>query len=302
MNNMKQIFYPGSECLYFKLYLEPICADNILIDLISNFINKLQEQTLLKKWFFIRYSDTDFHIRFRIFVNDKNNIGKIINLFYSEFSNNGNNSRVWNIQIDTYKREIDRYGSLFIEDSESLFCNDSECIIPIIELVKEERNEDIRWMIALKLIDSTLSDFSYTLEKKSAFLSIISEAFKAEFNLLDSRNTFKDKYREHKESITKLFSAEHNNSVFDQAFKLINIKSSKDVSYIENINTNIKKNNINKERILNDLLSSHIHMMMNRLFQTNNRAHELVVYDLLDRYYIGKIARNKYDKTQESSY
>lgn len=39
------------------------------------------------------------------------------------------------------------------------------------------------------------------------------------------------------------------------------------------------------KRLLNDYLGSYAHMLMNRLFRSKNRVHEMVVYDLLYRHY-----------------
>ncbi len=44
---------------------------------------------------------------------------------------------------------------------------------------------------------------------------------------------------------------------------------------------------------LNHLMSSFIHMSMNRLFRAKNRVHELVCYDYLYRYYKSAIARSQ---------
>jgi thiopeptide-type bacteriocin biosynthesis protein len=46
---------------------------------------------------------------------------------------------------------------------------------------------------------------------------------------------------------------------------------------------------------INDLLCSYIHMMINRLFRTQQRKHELVLYDYLFRYY-DAIIRRKNDE------
>jgi thiopeptide-type bacteriocin biosynthesis protein len=43
---------------------------------------------------------------------------------------------------------------------------------------------------------------------------------------------------------------------------------------------------------LNALLTSMIHMTMNRWFRNKNRLHELVIYDFLSRYYTSEIAKN----------
>jgi hypothetical protein len=47
--------------------------------------------------------------------------------------------------------------------------------------------------------------------------------------------------------------------------------------------------------MIDTLLLSYIHMMMNRLFMAKNRMHELIIYDFIRRYYTSENAkaRNK---------
>jgi len=47
---------------------------------------------------------------------------------------------------------------------------------------------------------------------------------------------------------------------------------------------------------LNGLLSSHIHMLCNRLFISNQRFHEFVIYYLLAKHYKSTLAQLKYKK------
>ena len=42
------------------------------------------------------------------------------------------------------------------------------------------------------------------------------------------------------------------------------------------------------------LMGSYIHMLINRLFKSKQRLHEMVIYDFLFRYYKSEIAKKKY--------
>ncbi|HBX51207.1 MAG: hypothetical protein A2275_06955 [Bacteroidetes bacterium RIFOXYA12_FULL_35_11] len=64
-------FIPGSEWLYYKIYCGPKTADTIIENVFLPVSSKLFENSLIKKWFFIRYSDSDLHLRFRILLNDR---------------------------------------------------------------------------------------------------------------------------------------------------------------------------------------------------------------------------------------
>ena len=55
----------------------------------------------------------------------------------------------------------------------------------------------------------------------------------------------------------------------------------------------LEVSNLLSKDILYSFLKSHIHMMINRLFRTQQRTYELVIYDCLSRYYSSFLARNK---------
>ena len=74
-------------------------------------------------------------------------------------------------------------------------------------------------------------------------------------------------------------------------FELLNIRSTENKTITESI-----KNNTAHFNELNNLMSSYIHMTMNRLFKSKQRIHEMVVYDILFRYYKSELAKQKYAK------
>ena len=49
---------------------------------------------------------------------------------------------------------------------------------------------------------------------------------------------------------------------------------------------------------LKSLISSIIHMSMNRIFMSRQRMHEMVIYDFLFRHYKSAIARDRYKKVE----
>lgn len=63
MNKIHRTFIPGSQWVYIKLYTGEKTADDLLIQVIAPVIKKVQKAQHIKKWFFIRYSDPDFHLR-----------------------------------------------------------------------------------------------------------------------------------------------------------------------------------------------------------------------------------------------
>lgn len=87
MKSIQRTFLPGCQWVYIKLYTGNKIADDMLIQVISPVIKELKKKTYIDKWFFIRYTDPDFHLRIRLWVIDVQYIGEIICLFQKKFIN-----------------------------------------------------------------------------------------------------------------------------------------------------------------------------------------------------------------------
>lgn len=293
MKQKQQLFLPGSEWVYFKLYTGLKTADKVLFE-ISDIVDILLTSNQIKKWFFIRYSDPDFHLRIRMLLNDKQCIGPVINLFHERLQPLVNNHLIWKIQLDTYNRELERYGNESIEEAESIFCIDSACIVLLLRKLQENENEDYRWIVALKLIDVMLSNFSYDDISKKELLFKLNNSFKNEFgfNKYNSKQ-FNSNYRYKKNLIENALGDSINDSYLLSLYSPIGKMSETLLPIINELKRKIK---INKQDTLDSLLSSYIHMSLNRLFRSKNRAHELIIYDMMYRYYDSMYARKKYNR------
>ena len=102
------------------------------------------------------------------------------------------------------------------------------------------------------------------------------------------------KFRENKNLIEAVLANKETSDDFDRYLKPIEKRSIHLRPTIDELNLKLKKTN--KSVSVETLLSSYIHMSLNRLFISKNRIYELVLYDFLRRYYTSEIARNKYVK------
>lgn len=282
MKQIQRIFYPGDKWLYFKIYTGIKTADNILIFALFPLLKKLMKEKKISKCFFIRYTDPGFHIRFRILVPDKNDTGYIINLWHSKLKKYCDDTLINRIDISTYSRELERYGEHTMELSESVFSIDSECILSILNLLLK-KDDNLRWMIALRMIDAFFNDIDYGLKEKAAYIEKMSEGYKMEFgyNMYNAKQ-LNAIYREKRGAIVSVLSATQENADMLEAINIIK-KRSKKIRRLIKEEGKLPDNNI----------SSYIHMMMNRLFRTKNRIHELLIYDFLSRYYKSEMAKLK---------
>jgi thiopeptide-type bacteriocin biosynthesis protein len=264
-------------------------VEKILVEDIPVIISKIKRNYLIDKWFFIRYVDPDFHLRIRFLLKNKENTGQIIGTVNDRLSKLIKCGLVWKMQLDTYNRELERYGKHLIEEAESVFYTDSECVLSIIK--KLNGNENYRWMIALKLINELLSDFGLNMEEKQKLMENLNKSFKAEFGFNEyNSKQFNSKFRENK----KLVESVLNNTLNENAFIPLLQPIKKRTKALMSVITQIK-NKSGKDEKVNELLKSYLHMTLNRLFRSRNRQHEMVLYDFMFRYYTSELAKQKYN-------
>ena len=286
MSDLQRTFIPGDRWLYFKIYTGFKTADQLVTDVIAPLCNELLSNRVISKWFFIRYSDPELHLRLRFLLTDTSKAGLPIGMLNEALQEYVRDGLVWKVQIDTYQREVERYGQTTMELSESLFFYDSQFFTEILSSLQDNEAETDRWRLALASVDTLLNDFGFDLPQKVEFISTVKENFVHEFGLLNSRSQLSDKYRVHKKSIEELLEEKDEkcrsiHSILRTRSKLLMPVASQIMQYVE------------KGEKLNALLSSYTHMMMNRWFRSRQRMHEAVVYDFLLKYYKSVVARKK---------
>ena len=292
-NEIQRSFIIGDEWSYFKIYTGFKTADAVLTGSLYPLANSLLSNQIIDKWFFIRYSDPKFHLRIRFHVNNPNHAPTVMMNFNQTIKKHVSNSLVWKVQADTYNRELERYGAETMELSETLFWHDSEMICKTIALDSVKQDENLRWLSGLKMIDVLLNDFGFSLSEKCDMFNTLQENFGKEFGInAEYRRQFGQKYRNEKAKIEKIL--DKNTEQDDEYVTLFNPifeKSEASKQVIKEIRAKITANG---NPALNDSLSSYIHMMLNRLFRTQQRTHELVLYDYLFRYYNSMQARQNF--------
>jgi len=290
---VQRIFVPGSEWVYLKIYTGQKTVETLLARDIPVLIRKMKKNDWIKKWFFIRYGDPDFHLRIRFLVQEEQFTGPILSLFYKQLNYYVKHNLIWKIQLDTYKREFERYGENLIEEAESFFHRDSECVLLLIKGLSISRNENYRWMIALKMIDSLLSDFSFDLNSKQRLMELLCNSFKTEFgfNRYNSKQ-FNVKFRANKQIVESVLNNNFSDNSFIKLYSPIQKRSKELKLPVDSFRLKMKKKRGNL--FLENLFFSYIHMMLNRLFVSHNREHELILYDFLKRYYTSEVVKNKY--------
>jgi thiopeptide-type bacteriocin biosynthesis protein len=288
---IKRNFIPGSEWVYFKIYTGIKTADEFLKNDLKTTIEELLSKSLIWECFYIRYHDNDFHLRIRFKISSIHNCLEVMSSMRAVLQPLMDQDIIWKVQLDTYKREMERYGST-IEASETVFFHDSIAIICALEFIENSDDIDLKWLYGLKLIDSLLCDFNVRLENKMLFLESLAVSYRQEMKPDKlSGKKINQKYANYKSKIESFFQNFKENNSFLNCLVIAKSNGIKQAVEL------IKEHDI---LMIDDILASHIHMTMNRLFTAHNRQTEYLCYEMLSRYYKTIEARKKYDPNYKS--
>jgi len=286
----RRYFCLGNKWIYYKIYMGTKTADTFLISSIQPIIDKLLKDNRIQKSFFIRFSDPEPHIRLRFLAIENSDIPVIIQKVKDEFEDLINDHIITKFETAIYKREIERYGGEgFIELSETLFFIDSLYALKLIQLVQYNKDENLRWKLAVAVIDQLVSEFGLSIEEKKKLFESLKVSFEKEFKVdKHLRKIIEKKYKEHSIEIHDIINRVKSGNLYEIAYKILAKKR-------EELIPNIKKidqSGLPRKKIIN-LLESYIHMSLNRIFISEPRLHELMMYYFLYRHYNGVFFRKK---------
>lgn len=272
---IQRTFICGSEWLYYKLYSGPKTLENILVHDILPMLDLLNSEGCIDTYFFIRYADPEYHIRLRIHLKDISHLAKVIECLRKALEGYIQNNIISRIVVDTYKRELERYRPHYIQDIEQLFFYDTQFILRYLSREEREAN---KWLVCIKYIDLLLNKCGFNLDDKINYTSQISTSFAEEIysNTTFTRKQINQKYRDNMKIIKEVMSE----CVSEYSLWIPELKN-----YINNISNFACKIKNEELKEKHDILSSIIHMHINRLFRTKQRIDECVIYHFLNKYY-----------------
>jgi lantibiotic biosynthesis protein len=286
-------FPPGSEWLYAKVYTGMATSDQILTETVGPLVTALKRSGAIDRWFFIRYADPEWHLRLRFHGSPERLQSEAVPALQAALAPLFADGRVWRLQYDTYVRETDRYGGpLAIELAEELFHADSDAVVAILAQYPGDYGLEARWRLALPGIDLLLTDLGFDLAGKSELLSWLRTEFAAEFRS-DSRlkTQLGERFRQERKALESLLSA---SSHVDGAGRAPGMAALHDRSrHLAPVGARLldldRANRLTVSRL--ELAASCVHMHVNRLVRSAQRAQELVLYDYLARLYGSSLAR-----------
>jgi thiopeptide-type bacteriocin biosynthesis protein len=282
-------FPPGSEWIYFKVYCHPSRANEILLSTVAQLTAELQLTKKLTEWFFIRYTDPDFHLRLRFRVEEKfiPEITHTLSLMFAGLLASG---LLTNFQTSVYERELERYPSQIIQTVESAFCADTVWWVKKMQIERTNEIDPQHFKIAVHGIRLLLDVFRFSLEQRRVLFDQLYHSFKNEFSIKDY--VLDKKYRQIKQG-GMLEGVNANIPHEDQDETIFPYKE----AYCRVASKIEEWPDTRKSVLLADL----VHMHLNRFFISDARRQELVLYFCLYKAFDSLIARSRKKKTENVS-
>jgi thiopeptide-type bacteriocin biosynthesis protein len=157
-------FQPGTEWLYANLYGSPGGADRVLVERVGPLARRLRDDGVVDRWFFIRYADPGRHLRVRFHGRPHNLITEALPRLNEALEPALADGLLYRISLDTYEREIERYGGLEgVELMEQAAEADSDAVIAVLE---HRLSEVERRHLAAASLAGLYADAGLTLESR----------------------------------------------------------------------------------------------------------------------------------------
>lgn len=290
MKQPKRFFLPCQSWIYFKIYCSELSVDRILKSELKNFISYSMKNHLVKNCFFIRYSDPFHHIKLRMKMKKGENCNNIIEGLNKAILKLAINNYIWNVEIGSYNRELERYSFLHYRFTEQLFHIDSVFFLKAIDFLK---SNELKFLYNFKSSLDFIKLFYASDNELLLFIKRLESSFKKEFKANKvTQKQLSEKYRALHSKIDNFLDVSED----DQHNILRNNLSERLIKINEVLNNSISSKDSNKKF---DFVSSHIHMNTNRIFSTNQRLYEMITYDHLYRYCNSRIQRNKFKSAKK---
>ncbi|MDQ3952771.1 MAG: lantibiotic dehydratase, partial [Actinomycetota bacterium] len=276
----RRSFPPASEWLYLKLFSGTAVADALLRDVVRPLVGEARRSGAADSWFFIRYSDPDPHLRVRLHGDAARLTAEVLPAFRRALEPELE-GRVWRLETGTYVREVERYGGPdAIGIAEAIFAADSDAVLDVIA---SGSSLDDRWRAALAGMHALFADLGLDDDAQAQVARRMRDGYATEF-AADAllKRQIGERYRSERQRLEPLIG---------DGLDVWRTRS----EVVRPLGARLRSLDAEGRLTtpLHDLAASLAHMHVNRLLRSSQRAHEMVLYDLLDRLYVARAARKR---------
>jgi lantibiotic biosynthesis protein len=289
----------GSGCMYLKLYVGAATAERILTELVAPQAAAAIARGDASHWFFIRYSDPQHHLRLRFFGDPARLAANLLPAMECAAHPFRQQGAVWRMQLDTYERELERYGGpAGIELLERIFWIDSEATLELLCGAEEGLGDDVRWLVALRGADQLLGDLGLPEPRRLDLYTRIQEELDREHGTgAQFHKQLGIRYRSRQADIERLLASSDSSSIrlgdetLERAVAILMRRSIRLAPLLVELQASDAAGSLQPG--LDAMRWSLVHMHLNRLLKSAQRSQELVLCSYLRRYHAGLFARRE---------
>lgn len=283
-------FAPGGPWLYLKVYTGTATADHILTDTLAPVIGALRDTGVLDHWFFLRYGDPEHHLRLRLRGDPAALRDHALPRLTDALAPHLGDGSVWRVALDTYQREIERYGGdAGIELAEQIHAADSDAVLRVLAMLDGDEGLDARWKLCLYATDRLLADAGLDLQQRRDWAKNGAAGYRREYpNAPNLESGIARRWRTERAEVGALLddATEH---PYDPARQAYRQRSEQIAPLLSELVDRDSRGRLTQS--VPALLHSFSHLNAIRLLRSAARTHELLVLAFLDRHYASELAR-----------
>jgi thiopeptide-type bacteriocin biosynthesis protein len=283
-------FLPGDTWLYVKLYCGQSAADEVLRRAVAPVREEAMATGAAESWFFVRYQDPEPHVRVRFSGDPGRLYGEVLPALHAAARPLLEEGTLWRIQLDTYEREVERYGGARgIELCEQIFWHDSDAVLDIVSMLQGDAGADARWRLALRGADMLLDDLGLDFAARLELVRRIRDAFRDEFKAGTALyKQIGERFRRERQSLFDLLARDPARDLDSELAPGLELLAQRS-THVRAIAAALRAARLDAP--IASFAGSLVHMHINRLLHASQRAQELVLYDFLFRWYDSRRAR-----------
>jgi thiopeptide-type bacteriocin biosynthesis protein len=291
-------FAPGSDWLYAKLYCGPATADRVLLEVAEPVVRAALASGAADRWFFVRYSDPDRHLRLRLHGDARRLMAEVLPLLGEAAAPYLHDGRVARLQLDTYVPEVERYGGPpALGLAEQLFMLDSQAALRIVEATLDDAGRNLRWQLAVCGIDLLLASFGLSEAERAgwslAWRDHLTRDARLAGQAVPSQKQLGLEYRRYRAALECLLAQAHSGEIAagpaSDPLAALRGRSERLAPITARLRELDHAGCLGLS--LAELAASYVHMHLNRVFRSHHAIQERVLSDVLARLYLRGAAR-----------
>lgn len=283
---VKKSFLPGSDWIYYKVYLSRSISDRLIVDFYDKIIAPSLKEDLVDCWFFIRYMDPKFHLRIRMHLKEETSnyiVTKKIEAFFYSYFDQG---LISEFNHSTYVRELDRYGSVNIALFEKLFETSSTLVVKLLCEIQRDISID-RHIVCVIGTDVTLRSFGISIEKRIDIFRTLGESMRSNLSpfyqeIID--RYYQENYSNQSSKIINLLLELANRAFCDHQYATTLTLLVDYLTAVEDMTAKIVGNSATEKQSVEELAKIVSHLFINRITDSGT-----FTWEPLTNIYLSKI-------------